>query len=88
MVHDNRSEGNRVGNTYVYTYLSQYKNDGSISAAGFYRVDVHPDSAIRFGAISFNTWEEFEEYECDKGTPDLFIIREDTTGSNMFGLLT
>ena len=85
MGHDNRSEGNRVANTFVYTSLSRYEGE-KILAAGFYRVDVHPDSAIKFGATLCEDWEDFTEYEEEHGTPDLFIIVNDKTDSNNFGL--
>jgi len=44
MRHDNRSEGNRVADTFVYAHLSKYEGE-EVLAAGFYRVDVHPDAA-------------------------------------------
>jgi len=85
MGHDNRSEGNRVGDTFVYAHLSCYDGE-RVLGAGFYRVDVHPDAAIKFGAGSFDDWESFTKYEDEHGTPDLFIILSDKGDANQFGI--
>jgi len=82
---DNRSEGNKIGDTFVYTYLSSYEGE-KITGGGFYRVDVHPDAAMKFGASSFESWDEFSSYEEDNGTPNLFVIKNDDSESNKFGL--
>ena len=85
MGHDNISTGNRIGNTFVYSFLSKYDGD-KIIAAGFYRVDIHPDAATDFGAPSFDDWVSFENYESDNETPGLFIIKNDIIDSNQYGL--
>ena len=82
---DNRSEGNKIGNTFVYVYLSSYEGE-KITGGGFYRVDVSPDVAMRFGASSFENWDDFEAHEGDNGNPNLFVIKNDDSETNQFGL--
>jgi hypothetical protein len=85
MAHDNRSKGNRIEDVFVYQYLFR-KEDGRISGAGFYRVDINPDAAVGFGAIAFESWEDFRAHSGEKETPTLFIIENDNTSPNAYGL--
>lgn len=86
MPHDNRSEGNRIDNVFVYHSFSRNKEDGTIQSAGFYRVDIHPDAAVGFGALEYDDWDAFEAYEQDLETPQFFIIKDDDTTQNTYGL--
>ena len=83
--HDNRSPGNRIDNTFVYVLIETEDGGG-----GYFRVDVHPDVATRAGAQVFESWDDKRHWEYEHmdelGPAEFFVILDDNTDGNRFGL--